>query len=103
MAMKWLRVTRRAAGRLYRLHAQAARYAADLRPAAEAGLLLRFGLFQLVYGILTALVLLYGPFRVQALARWVRSLAAVLSGLGGRIAETARPSLAPGVGTASGD
>ncbi|MBZ5580533.1 MAG: hypothetical protein LAP40_28625 [Acidobacteriia bacterium] len=91
LALEWLRQTRREAGRLFRLHLGSVRHSPDLRPAAEAKLLLQVALFMVVYGILMGFVGLYGPFRTQGFVQSVHALAGVLSGLGGRIADSVVP------------
>ena len=91
LALEWLRRARREAARLFGLHARAARHAPDLRPAAELKLMVQFGSFLLVYGILMGSVRLYGPVQAQSYLRSVRNLAGVLGGLGSRIAESVRP------------
>ncbi len=92
LALQWLRLTRAEARRLYRLHVRSARHAPDLQPSAEGRLLVHFGLFLLVYHMMTGLVLFYGPLRAQALIRSIESLANVLSALGGRIGEIVAPA-----------
>jgi hypothetical protein len=86
LALKWLRQTRREAGRLLRQHVRAARHAADLRPAAEVRLWFHAGLFLIVYEVLLTAVRLYGPFRTRAFVRSVFAMAGVLADLGDRIA-----------------
>jgi hypothetical protein len=95
LALAWLRQTRREAGRLYRLHVRSARHAAGLRPAAEAGLLSAVCLFALVYALMVGTVWMYGPFRTRRFLHSLQVLAGVLSGLGGRIADSIGPELAP--------
>lgn len=96
LALQWLHLTRREAGRLLSFHVRAVRHAADLRPLTEVRLLIHLVLFLVVYETMAILVRLYGPFHAQALLRSLQSLAGVLSGLGGRLAEAANPSLVPG-------
>jgi hypothetical protein len=85
LALKWLRLTRREAGRLYRLHLRAVPDAANLRPIEEAWLLIHIALFWVVCGTTVGLVWLYGPVRGQAFVRSIQELAGVLSGLSRRI------------------
>ena len=100
LALEWLRSTRREASRLYRLHVLAVRHAEDLRPAAEAKLLIQVCLFLAVHEIMSVLVQFYGPFRTQAFLRSMGSLAEILSILSGRIADTVTPDLVPSPGAA---
>jgi len=93
LAVAWLRQTRWEARRLLRLHVSSVRYAADLRPGAEAKLFLAAGLFLLVYGAMLGIVSWYGPLRTRRFLKTVQVLAAILSQLGERIA-TATPSAA---------
>jgi len=93
LAMAWLRQTRREAQLLLRLHVSSVRYAADLRPGAEAKLFLAAGLFLLVYGAMLGIVSWYGPLRTRRFLESVQGLAVILSQLGERIA-TAIPSAA---------
>ncbi len=86
LALKWLRQSRREAGRLLRQHVRAARHARDLRPAAEVRLWFHAGLFLMVYEVLMTAVRLYGPFRTRAFVRSVFAMAGVLANLGDRIA-----------------
>ena len=88
LALKWLRQTRREAGRLYRLHLRTSAQAADLRPVAELGLLFHFALFLFVYQILVSVVWFYGPVRTQAFVRSIGTLADILAGHVERIART---------------
>ena len=94
LALEWLRITRREAGRLYRRHVRAARHATDLRPGVEAQLLAQICVFWILYELMCVLVRFYGPFRTQAFLRSMRGLGGFLSGLSGRIADTAAPRLA---------
>lgn len=88
LAIAWLRQTRREAQRLLQLHVRSVRYAADLRPGAEAKLFLAAGLFLLVYGMMLGIVFWYGPLRTRRFLESLQSLAGVLSHLGERIAGT---------------
>ena len=103
LAFEWLRIMRREAGRLCRLHVQAMRQAGDLRPRAEARLLAQVCLFWIVYELMCVMVLLYGPFRTQAFLRSVQGLGKLLSRLSGRIADRAAPQMAPLAGSARSD
>ncbi|HEY1241131.1 MAG TPA: hypothetical protein VGF16_11270 [Bryobacteraceae bacterium] len=100
LALEWLRLTRREARRLLRLHLRSVRHSADLRPATEARLLLHFGMFVVVYEILVAMVRLYGPVRTQSFVRSVQRLADVLSSASGQIAKAASPVSFPNVESA---
>jgi hypothetical protein len=102
LAIGWLRQIRREATHLYRLHVRSVRYAADLRPAAEAKLLVAVVLFSVVYGAMLLAVEMYGPFRTRRFLRWVQSMADVLMQLGGRIAASIAPTGLPDFGTAAG-
>jgi hypothetical protein len=102
LAVGWLRQIRREASRLYRLHVRSVRYAADLRPAAEAKLLLAVILFSVVYGAMLLAVELYGPFRTKRFLQSVQSMADVLVQLGGRIAASIAPAGLPDFGAAAG-
>lgn len=102
LVLAWLRQTRHQAGRLFHLHVRGVRDAADLRPGAELVLLFHFGLFLLVYQILLAVVWLYGPLRTQVFVRSVRSVAELLAGLGGRIADRIAPTSVGATATAAG-
>ena len=86
LAIAWLRHTRREAQRLLELHVRSVRYAADLRPGAEAKLFLAAGLFLLVYGMMLGFVFWYGPVRTRRFLESLQGLAGVLSQLGERIA-----------------
>jgi hypothetical protein len=86
LAIAWLRQTRREAQRLLELHVRSVRYAADLRPGAEAKLFLAFGLFLLVYGMMLGFVFWYGPVTTRRFLESLQGLAGVLSQLGERIA-----------------
>jgi hypothetical protein len=91
LALEWLRRTRREAVRLFDLHTRVARHAPDLRPASELRLLLEFGSFLFVYGILIVSVRLYGPVRARTYLHSVRNLAEIFGGLGSRIAASVKP------------
>jgi hypothetical protein len=95
LAVAWLRQTRREAQRLLRLHLSSVRYAADLRPGAEAKLFLAAGLFLLVYGLMLGIVIWYGPLRTRRFLESLQSLAGVLSQLGERIATAIAPGRLP--------
>jgi hypothetical protein len=95
IAVSWLRQTRREAQRLVRLHVHAVRYAADLRPAAEAKLFLAVGLFMLVYAAMLTAVWWYGPLRTRRSLASIRSLASVLAQLADRIVAGIAPALPP--------
>jgi hypothetical protein len=86
LAVAWLRQTRREAQRLLGLHVRSVRYAADLRPGAEAKLFLAAGLFLLIYGAMLGIVSWYGPLRTRRFLESVQGLAGVLSRLGEGIA-----------------
>jgi hypothetical protein len=92
LAVAWLR---REAQRLLRLHLSSVRYAADLRPGAEAKLFLAAGLFLLVYGMMLGIVIWYGPLRTRRFLESLQSLAGVLSQLGERIATAIAPGALP--------
>ena len=94
LALEWLRITRREAGRLYRRHVRAARHATDLRPGVEAQLLAQICVFWILYELMCVLVRCYGPFRTQVFLRSMQALGRFLSGLSGHIADTAAPELA---------
>ena len=95
LAQEWLRITRREAGCLYRLHVRAVRHATDLRPAAEARLLAEFCVFWIVSELMYAMVRFYGPVRTRGFLRSVQSMGGLLSSLSGRIAANASLRLAP--------
>jgi len=86
LAIAWLRQTRREAQRLLEFHVRSVRYAADLRPGAEAKLFLAAGLFLVVYTMMLGIVFWYGPVRTRRFLQSLQSLAGVLSLLGERIA-----------------
>jgi len=86
LTREWLRQTRREALRLYRLHVRVVRGAEELRPAAELGLGVSMALFLGVYGAMSAVVLLYGPFRTRGFLGSLHVMANLLSQCGGRIA-----------------
>src|SRR5215475_6397081 len=75
LAVAWLRQTRREAQRLLELHVRSVRYAADLRPGAEAKLFLAAGLFVLVYGMMLGIVFWYGPVRTGRFLQSLQGLA----------------------------
>jgi hypothetical protein len=95
LAIAWLRQTRREAQRLLQLHVRSVRYAANLRPGAEAKLFLAAGLFLLVYGMMLGIVFWYGPLRTRRFLECLQSLAGVLSQLGERIATAIAPGALP--------
>ena len=97
LALEWLRLTRRIATRLFRLHVHTVRHAADLRPTAEAKLAAQVCVFLMACQLMSVMVRLYGPFRTQTSLRSVQSLANVLAALSGRIAETVGSGAASGV------
>jgi hypothetical protein len=98
--MAWLRQTRREAQRLLQLHVRSVRYAADLRPGAEAKVFLAAGLFLLVYGVMLGIVVWYGPLRTRRFLESLRGLAGVLSQLGERIATGIASGALPATGAA---
>jgi hypothetical protein len=103
LALAWLRETRQEAVRLFRLHVRTVRHATGLRPAAEAKLFSAVGLFLILDGVLVGSVCLYGPLRTRGFLESLRLLADILSRLGGRIADSTRPTLIPEMnGTAGG-
>lgn len=95
LAVAWLRQTRREAGRLFRLHIRTVRQAEGLRPAAELRLVFAAGSFFAVYAVMRAAVGLYGPLHTRRFLESLQTLANVLSDLGGRIAESMGPGMAP--------
>jgi len=97
LALEWLRLTRRIATRLFRLHVHSVRHAADLRPSAEAKLAAQVCVFLMACQLMSVMVRLYGPFRTQTFLRSVQSLANVLAALSGRMAETVSTAPASGV------
>jgi hypothetical protein len=98
LAIVWLRQTRREAQRLLELHVRSVRYAADLRPGAEAKLFLAAGLFLVVYTMMSGIVLWYGPLRTRRFLQSLQSLAGLLSILGQRIAGGIAPGPLPAIG-----
>ena len=102
LALKWLRQTRREAGRLYTLHVRTARHSVDLQPTAELKLLLHFGVFLLMYQALMSVAWLYGPLRTRGFVRSVETLAGVMANLSGRIADSVGPATNPQWGAARG-
>jgi hypothetical protein len=95
LALAWLRQTRHEAVRLFRLHVRTVRHASGLRPGAEVKLFSAVGLFLIFYTVMVGSVYLYGPFRTRRFLESLRLLADILSGLGGRIAESIGPGLVP--------
>ena len=95
LALGWLRQTRREASRLYRLHVQSVRHAADLQPASEVKLLSALGLFLFICGTMMGLVWLSGPLRTWRLLQAVASQADLLSRLGDRMASYIALQLMP--------
>lgn len=85
LAAAWLRQTRREAQRLLRLHVSSARFAADLRPAAELKLLFAVGLFALVYAAMLAAVWWYGPLNTRRSLQSIQALSGILARLVDRI------------------
>ena len=92
LALEWLRLTRREARRLIRLHVRTVRFAPDLRPATEFKLLAQAGAFLLTYEVLTVLVRWYGPVRARAYVRSIQGLGGVLGALGSGIAGSIQPA-----------
>ena len=103
LALEWLRLTRREIRRLFGLHVQTVRFAADLRPVVEFQLLVQAGAFLFIYELLGALVRFYGPFRAQAYVRSIQGLGSVLANLGGGIAQSVVAAPASRVQPAQGD
>jgi hypothetical protein len=102
LAMAWLRQTRREARRLVRLHLSSVRFAADLRPAAEAKLFFAVGLFWLVYAALLVAVWWYGSLRTRRSVQSIRALAGILTGLADRIVAGIVPDAMAGMGATAG-
>jgi hypothetical protein len=103
LAMAWLRETKREARRLVRLHVRSVRFAADLRPAAEARLFLAVALFSLVYAALLAAVWWYGLLRTRRSLQSIRALAGILARLAERIvAGGIVPDALAGMGATAG-
>ena len=103
LALRWLRLTRREAARLFGLHVRTARYAPDLRPLTEAKLVLEFATFLMIYEVLAGLVRLYGPFRTHSYVGSIHGLAQLLSWLGGRIAASIGPAAVEQLQAARGE
>ena len=95
LATAWLRQARHEAGRLFRLHVRTVRQAEGLRPAAEVKLVLVAGSFLVVCAVMMAAISLYGPLRTRGFLQSLHTLANVLSGLSGRIADSISPALVP--------
>jgi len=95
----WLRETRREARRLLRWHLNSVRYAADLRPAAEAKLLWVAAVFFLVSSALTALVWLYGPLETRRFLASTQELARILTQTTDRMAAAIHPRAVPRMAT----
>jgi hypothetical protein len=102
LAALWLRETRREAHRLFRLHLNSVRFAADLRPAAEARLLFAVAVFFVVYGALITTVWFYGPLQTRQFLHSTHALARILARSADRIARTIAPGAAPRMGAATG-
>jgi hypothetical protein len=102
LAVGWLRQTRREAQRLVRLHVHSVRYAADLRPAAEARLFLSVVLFMLLYAAMLTGVLWYGPLRTRRSFQSMRALAGLLAQLAERIVAGIIPGALPPIGASAG-
>ena len=100
LAIAWLRQTRREAQRLLRWHLHSARYAADLRPAAEARLFWAVGLFLLVYAALVAAVWWHGPLGTRRSLESIQRLARILGRLMDRIVAGIAPAALPGMDAA---
>jgi hypothetical protein len=101
LAGLWLRETRREAHRLFRLHLNSVRFAADLRPAAEAKLLFAVAVFFLVYSALVTAVWFYGPLQTRQFLHSTHALARILARSTDRIARSIAPAFVPGMGAAT--
>jgi hypothetical protein len=101
LAALWLRETRREAHRLFRLHLNSVRFAADLRPAAEARLLFAVAVFFLVYGALITAVWFYGPLQTRQFLHSTHALARILARLTDRIARAIGPVAVPRMSAAA--
>ena len=85
LALRWIHRSRHEVRRVLRLHLRAARQSAGLRPAAEFSVLFYAVSFAFVSRMLVTVVYFYGPLRTRSFLRSTRSLANILSNLGGRI------------------
>lgn len=84
VALSWLRQTQNYVAQLMDFHVRLSRQRPDLRPSIEVKLTLEYVQFQFLCKVLAAMIRIFGPVRVRALAERTAGIATHL----GEVSET---------------